>query len=532
MTGSDSGPDHAAPRRLGRLTLFEPLEPGRPDGPWIGREDGRVALLAVDFVPDRDRLHRPRVQTLTHPAIESLIDRRRENGRWVQLRELVFGASLREVLAAVKRRNERIPAAIVRGWLTSVLDALEFLERAPADGAPLELRHGDLSVDTVRATFGGTIRVCGHALIRLRPPDEAPTRPGDSGLLRDVEGATAVFGASVAASDAPSAVGADLLTGLATELDRWRRRGPMEEGSLGDFASRIRARLVELPPPPAETEVGAWLGDCVPEVERTTLARLRRIRTVGARLASAEASDDSRTALSLPEIEVRSEPFEPSVITMPGDRVAPEQMPPQRSAVLDDETPTEPRRWRARGTARAWRSGAAALGVAVLSGLGWWLGERVVTAPEERAPPIVASPPREPAPSLEVPAKAAPSASSEKRGPPTAAAGEPRSRPRAPERASTETAVRGLEPPEAGDRAPAEVTLRARLTAAEAAPDDPEAFQAVLDAARERLTALGQAADSEAGRGAQAALRRAELSWQLDALRRAVARVEALDRSF
>jgi hypothetical protein len=133
---------------------------------------------------------------------------------------------------------------------------------------------------------------------------------------------------------------------------------------------------------------------------------------------------------------------------------------------------------------------------------------------------------------LEVPAKAAPSASSEKRGPPAAAAGEPRSRPRAPERASTETAVRGLEPPEAGDRAPAEVTLRARLTAAEAAPDDPEAFQAVLDAARERLTALGQAADSEAGRGAQAALRRAELSWQLDALRRAVARVEALDRSF
>lgn len=563
------------PRRIGRLTLFEPVDAARPDAAWVGREDERVALVAVDRVPNARRFHRVRIQSLTHPGIESLLERREEDEGWVQLRELVLGVTVAELLDALVRRGERLPLSLVRGWITTLVDALVFLEQAEADGAALRLRHGALGLSTVRITFGGALRACDHELVRLFDPGSTELSSADA-LRGDVEGVAQLLTAMVFAPELDGdRERADLPLALAEDLERWRRAGVDAVASFAEFAARLRPRLAELPPPPDETDAAAWLRDRVPEAERATLARLRRIRAAGAKAEATEPSDPDRPALTVRELVRLGEPFEPSVITMPGEQVThraglPE---PETSAAEapEDERPTQPRHVRSNprsvpGSRSPARTLAAAAGLAALVAGGWWLGGRFARPPEdgprvrvEAAPP----PPGAPMPAEVTRPDPGPEAGSARgSGSAPSSALEPgrapavdRTRPdTAPEPAASVAARRvesgsgrrldaarsevrrGPRPRRssaAGDPgnapAPAAPELRRRLAAAEAAPNDPQAFQAVLDALRARLDALEPAADGPGVRRARAAIRRAELAWRVEALRRAVLRVEALE---
>lgn len=191
---------------------------------------------------------------------------------------------------------------------------------------------------------------------------------------------------------------------------------------------------------------------------------------------------------------------EPSLLTMPGTQV------------------------RARTLSRRRLAGAGlGLGLVILIAFGLWETKRTgsvpsatprppTLAPESMEgpgdPKTVPAPPDPPAPSR----PEAPSPAVEAHG--ADVAGRRSSRPALSSGGSSATAPTRT-PPGGGPLARA---ARDAVGRAQAAPDDPERFEAALDALRAWSTSL----PSETGRKVEAATRRAEFSWSVDDLERAL----------
>lgn len=555
MSATGAGAD--APRRLGGLTLYEPIETdpsGGEAGAWVGRETGRVHLIRVDLVPGPDLLHRPDVTRLTHPAVESLLDRRREEGRLVQLRELILGVRQSELLAAIEARGERLPLSLVRGWAEALFDGLEFLESVESAEGRLGLHHGALRPETTWVTFAGALRLGEHALVRVRSPEDEPTLADDAEAARRDAGAAVRLFARWLGIDADGGPGrrADVPADLARALEAWREDGVGPLVSIVDWLEPARRHLRLLPPPPDPLRAAEWLRARIPEAEAAALARLGRIRSAARSPSNLAPDDDQAPTRSLPDLTVRPEPFEPSVITMPGSNIplgrpAPDDRP---TAPVRDPRPPRSRRWPVSAPAVA--GIAAALILA-----GWWIGQRVVFAPVSAPPRARPAPPtsaREGFPSSpasaddRVPLETAPPPSAASTPPPLAPApdpdvgssrGDPADRPNdrlsapgsghATRRGRTSASARDEPRPGAGasDSSSVEPTIPGLLADAEARPDDPRAFETVLSALRaeaDRLTDLDRREEL------QAAVRRAERTWSLRDLRSATERWARLSR--
>lgn len=564
MTGFGAPPP---PVRLGRLVLYEPLNPASPDGPWVGREDGRVELVVVDRPDHLEEFHRPDLSRLTHPALESLLDRRREAGRWVQIRELVMGVRLERLLQALADRGEMVPLSVVRAWIGAAVTGLRYLEGALADGRPLGLRHGALGPASTWITFSGQARLGDHQLIRLHTPDETPTAGDDAeAARRDAAGLVQLLAVTLEAPEAGPAGSmrhADVPAALRDAVDRWRRAGVDPVVSFSDFAARLEPLLSLLPPPVDDAQVADWMRARVPEAERDALARLRRIRNASARMTPELPPREETPVRPALSIDVRPEPFEPSVITMPGAELGPGRVVDAEPITVRGGGPGDSQRIAPRTTPRSGRRkrrprrrvhpALAALGLGMVVAGGWALGYWLVTAPDDPERPRAHSPEEIDGPTPDNVGVRGADPKSSRRGSPrpslptaeasgaggsagqiapnagSAGASDPGSKASSTPVVSPAQAkappreVAGSEP--VGSEAAVSL-VQGLLVAAEAAPGDAAAYEAVLG----QLRAEAERLPAERAEELRAVIRRAELAWSLDALRSAVERWRELSR--
>jgi eukaryotic-like serine/threonine-protein kinase len=167
------------PRRLGPAVLEERITEGQAAVVYRGRFADilggapvcvKVALDDVASRPgfkDAMREHARAALGVHHPHLVSLLTVGEEHGVPYHVLEWVEGATLKDVLASISRRDEWISVPCALTIACSLARALGHLHGARgADGALLGLVHGDISPSNVLLGRDGAIKLGDFALSR------------------------------------------------------------------------------------------------------------------------------------------------------------------------------------------------------------------------------------------------------------------------------------------------------------------------------------------------------------------------------
>ncbi len=334
---------------LGSLTLFEPLDARDVGGPWIGRQSGSVELILVDRFASPEVLRRPDLKELVHPNLVSLLDRREEEGVLCQLRELVLGTSLAQILRRARERREVVPLDIVFAWARDASEALAYLHDVRAsDGTSLGLGHGRVSSSTAFVNFWGKLQLGDYEVVRPRAGglEEPETLRG-----RDAAGFLGLL-YEMLTLDAPTpAAGPPQREDLppdvhAAVVELFRAPESDESPRMREIQFRVMGAFSSIGTPATGEAIAAWLRPRVAEVEAQVLARIARVRKAETKAAARRAPDEPEEETTDVEgLELLApEPREPSVITMPGALLAPGPQSPSAR-----RRPSETERHRSRG---------------------------------------------------------------------------------------------------------------------------------------------------------------------------------------
>ena len=173
LSEAPASPPKAEPKRFGRCVLFDTLAHGGMATVHIGRMFGSAGFARTVAVK---RLHSHLAENpqfvgmfldearlaarLVHPNIVSTLDVIADRNELLLVMEYIHGASLAQLLHAVKKGSEIVPPSIASAIVAGALHGLHAAHSAVDDrGQPLHIVHRDVSPQNIIVGVDGVARV-------------------------------------------------------------------------------------------------------------------------------------------------------------------------------------------------------------------------------------------------------------------------------------------------------------------------------------------------------------------------------------